>query len=307
VTQFVILLVGLGAVFLAIVFIVFTVVSASVGRAGVAKALASIDQVYSPGGAADESLRDRAVGPAIERVSSLGRVLTPQGAVSKLQKWLDYAGNPVAWPPERLMEMQGLGLLTFAVVGLLVSLLLGLSVLPIVVVTALAAAFGFWLPFILVLNAGLRRQDEIRRQLPDALDLLTLSVEAGLGFDAAISQVAVQMPGALSREFSRLLHEMQMGQRRAEAMRALAGRTTVIELKTLATSVVQASELGVPIADVLREQSREMRVKRRQRAEEAAAKIPVKVLFPLIFCLLPALFIVILGPGVMNIMDAFSR
>ncbi|MEV0267319.1 type II secretion system F family protein [Hamadaea sp. NPDC050747] len=298
---------GLGAVFLAIVVAVFTVVSASVGRTGVAKALASIDAVYAPGGTADDNLRERAVGPAVERVSALGRILTPQGAVTKLQKWLDYAGNPAAWPPERLMEMQGLGLLVFAAVGLVASLSLGVPVLALVVVTVLAAAFGFWLPFILVLNLGLRRQQEIRRQLPDALDLLTLSVEAGLGFDAAISQVAQQMPGALSREFSRLLHEMQMGQRRADAMRALAGRTTVIELRTLATSVVQAAELGVPIADVLREQSREMRIKRRQTAEEAAAKVPVKVLFPLVFCLLPALFIVILGPGVMNIMAAFSR
>jgi tight adherence protein C len=150
-----------------------------------------------------------------------------------------------------------------------------------------------------------RRQDRIRRSMPDILDVLTVSVEAGLGFDAALAQITRYGRGPLAGEFARVLQEMQIGRARVEALRALAARTSVTELKSFCAIVVQASELGVPIANVLREQAREMRVRRRQRAEELAQKVPVKILFPLIFCLFPALFIVVLGPGVINILHVF--
>lgn len=295
------LLVGIGAIFVAIVVAVSTLVSASVGRAGVAKALETIDASYAPGRSspAEENLRHR-FRPVISS-------MTPKGVTAWLQRWLDYAGNPASWPPERIMEMQGLGLLVFAFLGGAFGFAFGLGVTSLVACVVVGAALGFWAPFLIVYDLGVRRQQEIRRQLPDALDLLTLSVEAGLGFDAAVAQVAAVMPGALAREFARMLKEMQMGQRRADAMRALARRTTVSELRTIATSLVQAGELGIPIANVLREQSREMRQKRRQRAEEEARKLPVKVIFPLILCLFPGLFIVVIGPGVINIMEAFSR
>ncbi|GIG01188.1 hypothetical protein Cci01nite_62810 [Catellatospora citrea] len=301
-----ILNVGIGAIFAAIALAVITLVSASIGRAGVAKALETIDTVYAPGSAAaaEEKLGDR-LRPAAQQMSALGRLLTPRGAGARLQHWLDYAGNPVAWPPERVVEMQGLGLLVFAALGAAAALALDFGPGAVVAWVVAGAALGFWVPFLVVYDLGVRRQQEIRRRLPDGLDLLTLSVEAGLGFDAALAQVAVTMPGALSREFARVLQEMQMGQRRSAALRALAARTTVRELKTVTLALVQAGELGIPIAGVLREQARQMRVKRRQLAEETARKLPVKVLFPLIFCLFPALFIVILGPGVIGIMDAF--
>jgi len=298
---------GLGAIFLAIAVGVFMLATGSVGRTGVAKALESIDRVYAPGSApaSEEPLRDRAIGPAAQRIGGLGRALTPGGAVAKLQKMLDYAGNPPAWPAERVMEMQGIGLLVGAVLAFVIAFAGDYSLLWLVVTTLIGAFAGFWLPFVIVYDLGLRRQMDIRRQLPDAMDLLTLSVEAGLGFEAAVAQVATTMPGAVSREFSRMLHEMQMGQRRADALRALGARTTVIELRTIATSLLQATELGIPIADVLREQAKEMRVKRRQNAEAAAAKVPVKVVFPLVACLLPALFVVVIGPGAIRIMQSF--
>ncbi|WP_155388700.1 type II secretion system F family protein [Catellatospora paridis] len=301
-----ILNVGIGAIFAAITLAVITLMSASIGRAGVAKALETIDTVYAPGSAAaaEEKLGDR-LRPAAQQMSALGRLLTPRGAGARLQHWLDYAGNPVAWPPERIVEMQGLGLLVLAALGAAAALALDFGPGAVVMWVVGGAALGFWAPFLVVYDLGVRRQQEIRRRLPDGLDLLTLSVEAGLGFDAALAQVAVTMPGALSREFARVLQEMQMGQRRSEALRALAARTTVRELKTVTLALVQAGELGIPIASVLREQARQMRVKRRQLAEETARKLPVKVLFPLIFCLFPALFIVILGPGIIGIMDAF--
>jgi tight adherence protein C len=156
-----------------------------------------------------------------------------------------------------------------------------------------------------VYDVSERRQDRIRRTMPDILDVLTVSVEAGLGFDAALAQITRYGRGPLAGEFARVLQEMQIGRARVDALRALASRTSVAELKSFCAIVVQASELGVPIANVLREQAREMRVRRRQRAEELAQKVPVKILFPLIFCLFPALFVVVLGPGVINILHVF--
>jgi len=294
------LLVGVGAIFVAIGLGVFTLVSASIGRAGTAKALESIDNVYTAGRAApaEENLR--------QRLAPLVSAVTPRGITAWLQRWLDYAGNPAAWPPERIMEMQGLGLLVCAFLGGAFAFVFGMGPTGFVVCVGGGATFGFLAPFIIIYDLGVRRQQQIRRQLPDALDLLTLSVEAGLGFDAAMAQVAAVMPGALAREFARMLTEMQMGQRRADAMRAMAKRTNVTELRTIMTSLVQAGELGIPIANVLREQSREMRVRRRQRAEEQARKLPVKVIFPLVLCLFPVLFIIVIGPGVINIIKAFS-
>lgn len=303
----VILYVGVGSIFVAIVLAVVTLVFAGMGRAGVARVLETIDTVYAPGSAAaaEESLGDR-LKPAARELSALGRVLTPPGAAARLQRWLDFAGNPAGWPPERVMEMQGLGLVALALVGGTLGFLLDLGGGGLLLSVLIGGALGFWAPFLVVYDLGVRRQQEIRRQLPDALDLLTLSVEAGLGFDAALAQVAATMPGALAREFARVLQEMQMGRRRADALRDLSARTSVPELKTITTSLVQAGELGIPIAGVLREQARQMRVKRRQRAEEAARKLPVKVIFPLILCLFPALFIVIIGPGIIKIMETFS-
>jgi tight adherence protein C len=299
------LMVGLSAFAAAIFVGVLTVAFGSGGRTGVAQALASIDQVYAPGAVTrDENLRDRAVTPTTKWIASIARLLTPKGAAAWLQRWLDYAGNPVAWPPERIMETQGLGLIGLGLVGGLIGMLAG-GVVATIVGAVIGALAGLWAPFAIVYDAGVRRQEQIRRQLPDALDLLTVSVEAGLGFDAALMQVAAVMPGALSREIARVLQEMQMGVRRADAMRALGQRTRVIELRTVSVAVVQATDLGIPIAGVLREQAAQMRMRRRQRAEEQARKVPVKIVVPLVLCILPSLFIVVIGPGVLNIMHSF--
>ena len=142
--------------------------------------------------------------------------------------------------------------------------------------------------------------------LPDAVDLLTISVESGLGFDAALQQVARNTEGPLADEFSRVLREMQIGQGRAQALRGLADRTEVADLRSFVTAMVQADSFGIPIANVLRIQSGEIRMKRRQAAEEKAQKVPVKITVPLIFCILPCLFIAVMGPAVIHIMDSFA-
>lgn len=308
-TDLLVLVAGLGLVFLGLATVLLTVALGGGGRTGVARALADIDQVYAPASvAATESLTERTLRPLAVVLTQLARSLTPQGAAIRLQRWLDYAGNPPAWPPVRIMEAQGVGIVVVggagAVVGSLLAVALGYPLVASVLVGLIAGALlGLWLPFGVVFDLGQRRQQKIRDDLPDALDMLTLCVEAGLNFDAALAQVAGGTPGPLGREIARALHEMQMGKRRAEAFRALAERTTVPELRTIAVAVVQATELGIPIATVLREHAAEMRVRRRQRAEEKARKVPVKVLFPLVFCLFPALFIIVLGPGVLRILD----
>jgi tight adherence protein C len=165
---------------------------------------------------------------------------------------------------------------------------------------------GYFLPNIVLLNIIQRRQAKMRRALPDAIDLLTISVEAGLGFDAALAQVSRNSTGPLAEEFYRTLQEVQLGRSRSEAMRNLADRSSIPELTAFVLAMVQADVFGISVANVLRIQSREMRKKRRQLAEERAMKVPIKVLFPVLFCIFPALFVVILGPAIMRIAAAFG-
>jgi tight adherence protein C len=158
------------------------------------------------------------------------------------------------------------------------------------------------MPNIVLYQLAYERTERMRRELPDALDLLTISVEAGMSFDGGLSQVAKNSDGPLAQEFFRVLQEMQIGVGRTEAIRAMGERTDLPDLRQFSTAMVQADAFGIPIANVLRIQAKEMRIKRSQRAEEQAQKVPVKILFPLIFCILPSLFVVILGPAVINIM-----
>jgi tight adherence protein C len=276
-------------------------------RAGVAVTLAHVQERYSA--AVDptvpRSFVERAVMPLLRRFGGIGRALSPRGTMSRLQQLLDRAGNPAGWPAERVVAAKGVGLLVGAVAigafGLLVS---GPGPTPLVAV--IGGVIGFFAPDLAIYNSGTKRQEELRRTLPDVLDTLTVCVEAGQGFDSALAQVSRNGKGPLAGEMARVLQEMRIGRSRVEALRALGGRTTVSELRGFTTAVIQASELGVPVGQVLREQSREMRLRRRQWAEERAQKIPIKILFPTLFCLFPALFVVILGPGVINIIRAFS-
>jgi tight adherence protein C len=301
------LLVGLAGLSGAVIVVVLTVASTGGPRVELARSLAALDRTPRATGFVaprDRPLRQRLGAPMAQRLGGLGRWLTPSGAVVRLQRHLDYAGNPRAWPVERVIPAKGVALAGGLVIGALGGLLFGggTGVLIGVPVGALA---GLFVPDMMIYNLGLKRQKDLLRSLPDVMDTLVISVEAGLGFDAALAQVGQNGKGPLAREMVRVLQEMQIGQSRSTALRALAQRTTIVEVRSFATAVVQAGELGVPIAGVLREHSREMRVRRRQRAEEQAQKVPIKVLFPVMFCLFPALFVVILGPGVLQVMRTF--
>ena len=250
------------------------------------------------------SFKDRIAMPALMRLSNAGRRISPAGTADRLQRRLDLAGNPSGWDVERVLGAKGFGLLAAGVVGFWLGHSEGL--LPAALWTASAGAAGFYLPDVVVYNAGTKRQAVILNTLADALDLLTISVEAGLGFDAAIAQVARNTEGPLAGEFFRLLQEVQIGKTRADAFRAMSDRTEVQELKGFSSSIIQADTLGIPIANVLREQAKEMRLKRMQRAEERAMKVPVKILFPTVLFILPALFVVIIGPGAIAILKLFG-
>jgi tight adherence protein C len=253
----------------------------------------------------DRPFGDRVVTPTLERMTALGRRFTPDDQAARIKRRLDLAGNPTGWDVNRIVAFRVLGLFGGAILGFLLALLAGSSFLVLIGLTVGSAALGYFGPTVALYQSGYNRSEQIRRDLPDSLDLLTISVEAGLAFDAAVSQVARNTTGPLAEEFFRVLQEMQIGQSRSQAIRAMGERTDVDELTSFASAMVQADTLGIPIANVLRVQADEMRTKRSQRAEEAAQKVPVKILFPLIFCILPVLFIIIIGPAVINIINVF--
>jgi tight adherence protein C len=287
------------AFFGGVAIIIVNVVQAGIGRAKVTRSLQAIDTVYGLPGPDGELRGSTILGG---RVAHLGRAATPGTFLARLRRRLDLAGNPPYWTVDRIFEVKGLGLIVAGVLGIVVGML-GQGAGGAVVGGLAGAALGYFVPDLVVYDLAERRQDEIRRTLPDIIDTLVVSVEAGLGFDAALAQVTRYGRGPLAGEFARVLQEIQLGRSRVEALRALGERTNVVELRAFCSIVVQASELGVPMAGVLREQASQMRVRRRQRAEELAQKVPVKILFPLIFCLLPPLFIVVLGPGILSILD----
>jgi tight adherence protein C len=306
------LIVGLAAIFCAVVIVLATIGVLTGEREQVGRSLAAV-QAFQ---AAPESMRaelnrpfkERVIDPFVHNSSGLGRRLTPSGQVEKIRKKLDAAGQPANWDVERVLAFKVIGaLLGFVVVALLSPLLIGLGVLPTIGIALVVVVTGFYVPEMVLYQKAYNRADRMRKELPDALDLLTISVEAGLAFDAAMAQVARQTEGPLAEEFFRVLQEMQIGMGRIDAFKAMAERTDVDDVRTFVTALIQADAFGIPIANVLRIQAREMRLKRSQRAEEAAQKVPVKILFPLIFCILPTLFIVVIGPAGLQIYHALFQ
>lgn len=299
------LLLSLVSVGLALGTVVLAVSMGAGQTTGVARSLELIERTvdHKEVGKADLPAFDRLVAPVLGQTRQLAVRLSPGGTTERLVRLLDMAGNPGTWTAERIMGAKGGGLLVGGVLGLVFG---GLGFRGVLIAVAAGAA-GFFLPDLLIYNVALKRQDELRRGLADALDMLTVCVEAGQGFDSALLQVARATTGPISGEFARVISEIQIGKSRGEAFSSLASRTTVTEAKTFVSALVQADRLGLPIANVLREQSKQMRLVRRQMAEEKAQKVPVKILFPMLLCIFPALFIVIIGPGAIKIVETFSN
>lgn len=280
-------------------------------RRGVARSVAAVQALDSAPSVLKAEIErpfaERVIAPLGERLVGLGRRLVRADTARKIQYRLNIAGNPPAWDVNRILGLKVLGLALLGGLGFLYVLGMSWPFYRVVLATALLAAVGYVLPNVLLYNAGQKREALMRNALPDAMDLLTISVEAGLGFDAAVSRVARNGDGPLNLEFARLLQEMQLGMGRTDAMRAMADRTSLADLKSFCGAMIQADSLGIPIARVLRIQSQEMRTKRRQRAEEKAQQVPVRIMIPLVLFILPCLFIVILGPAGIQIAETFSN
>jgi tight adherence protein C len=237
-------------------------------------------------------------------LAGVARGLTPSGTVARLDRLAATAGRPAAWPVPKLVAAK---LVMAVIAGLLGALFVAGSPGPMAVVLAVVVTVvAYYAPELLLRSRGQERQQAIALELADTLDQMTIAVEAGLGFESAMARAGRNGKGPLAEELVRTLQDIAVGQPRRDAYLALADRTGVTDLRRFIRAVVQADAYGVSIADVLRTQAQEMRLKRRQRAEEKAMQIPVKVIFPLILCILPTLFIVLLGPAVLDIIEAFS-
>ena len=244
---------------------------------------------------------ERTVRPLVKRLSKVGRRGDQGGIIARTDAKLEKAGYPGGL---RGADWMGVKILCAIVFAILFFLLLSLIAGPAggLFFGLIGLPIGFMAPEFWLGRKIRSRSMEMVLQLPDALDLLTISVEAGLGFDAALAKVVEKMEGPLVNEFRQSLAEVRMGRTRREALRDVANRADAQPISNFIGAIVQAEQLGVPIAKVLQIQSQQLRIERRQRAEEAAAKAPVKMLFPMVGCIFPTIFIVILGPAVVKVM-----
>ncbi len=250
--------------------------------------------------------RERALEPILGGLMNLGKRVFPTDYVARTRKKFVSIGRYDTVTVDRFLAVR-----VACLVAIPVGLLLIFVVLAMTGMMSLLVAGLLILMMLLGPEAWLNRQVddrrmEIQRSLPDILDLLVISVEAGLGFDQALDRTVASVPGALSQEFARMLGETRAGATRADAMRALEARVQVPEVRAFVLAILQADTFGVSIGRVLRSQADEMRIKRRQLAQERAQKAPVKMLIPMVFCIFPALFVVIIGPAMINIINGFG-
>ena len=248
-----------------------------------------------------KSFNQRVLVPSTQKVGQIARSAWPTTYRETVARRLQEAGNPHGLNTERFVFAQLTtmsGLVTFCVAtGLLRDWRVGSTIF----IALVAGILGIWLPDLWLRSRVSSRQKTIARELPDMLDMLTISVEAGMGFDSALAKLVKNSRGPLAEEFGRVLQEVQAGASRKEGLRHLAERIEVPELRAFVASIIQADMFGVSISHVLRTQASELRLRRRQRAEEDAQRAPVKMVFPLILCILPATMIVILGPAIVRI------
>ncbi|WP_144659437.1 type II secretion system F family protein [Paenarthrobacter nicotinovorans] len=241
---------------------------------------------------------------AVQRIAGVSRRFAPDGYIAWLDKQLAGAGRPKEWPLDKVLAAKPMASIAGALLGLVLylgdpnvgKLLLGLA----------TTALCYFVPDLLIRSNAEKRRAAIRMELPNTLDQMLIAVQAGLGFEASMARAATNGTGPLADELIRTLQDIQVGRSRKEAYLAMSDRVDVPDVRSFVRAIVQADAYGIAISKVLKSQAQEMRTKRRQRAEEYAMKIPVKILFPLLFCILPTLFIILLGPAVMGIIKAFS-
>jgi len=308
------LFLAIGCLFLAVVLVGIAIEQSMTEKGRAVRMLES--QVVGPSGQTapavnireqemEENFGARVMVPLVGKAGRFARRVTPLDTRDRIAKKLLLAGSPVGWDSERVLAFKVIGAVTGFVGSIILMQLLDLTAFLQIVVIALLTFVGFIVPDSILNSRVEDRKKEILRTLSDTLDLLTISVEAGLSLNAAIAQVVRNVPGVLSSEFARMLQEIQLGVPRSEAFRNLAERTDVDELNAFSLAMIQADVFGVSIASVLRTQAEQLRIKRRQAIEAKAQQTPVKIVFPLILCVLPALFVVIVGPGAIRIFNEF--
>jgi tight adherence protein C len=250
-------------------------------------------------------ISERVFNPVLSGLAGVAQRFTPQGYREQVARKLVLAGSPADLNVDQILVLKLLGLVSGLVWLPIVLLVLQFDGLLALVFVAVLWFVSFMASDVYLSRKIESRQHDIAVQLPDILDLLVISVEAGLGFEQALERTTTAVPGPLADEFRRMLRETRYGATRAEALRAMDERCEVAELRTFIMAMLQADTFGVSISRLLRSQADEMRVRRRLRAQEQAQKAPVKMLFPLVFCIFPSIFVVILGPAIIQLMENF--
>ena len=303
--MFLLFIIAIGGV---IGFIVYNVLTDVEEKAVVRQSLRQLEG-YEVESVRDQELlvpfHERALLPVFTGLTGLGQRFSPAGYVDKVRNKFIYAGEASPDTVDRFLAIRVITVVAVPIWFIFVVAFMpmtGLARLAILGLGGLVLILG---PDAILARKVEERQTTMQRMLPDILDLLVISVEAGLGFEQALDRTVGAVPGPLADEFARMLGELRAGSSRADAMRALESRTTVPEIRSFVLAILQADTFGVSIGRVLRAQADEMRIKRRQLAQEKAQKAPVKMLIPMVFCVFPALFVVVLGPAVINISRNF--
>jgi tight adherence protein C len=250
-----------------------------------------------------ETFSDRVVAPIGKKALELANKFTPVGYVENLKKKVVHAGNPPGFETDRFLILKVLGVVSCALWVILGFWLFSDNTLLLLLFIGFMCALAVMGPDLVLDRRIKERRNEIERRLPDTLDLLVISVEAGLGFEQALDRTAEAVPGPLSDELRRMLQETRMGASRADALRALDERTDVEDLRTFIVAMLQADTFGVSVARILHTQADEIRERRRQYAQEQSQKLPVKMLFPLVTCVFPATLVVVVLPGLLQVYD----
>jgi tight adherence protein C len=298
------LFLALGAIAAVIGVIVYMLLSDADEKAVVRSSLRQLEG-YEVENVRDQELLipfyQRALLPVFKGLTALGGRFTPVGYVDTVRQKFVYAGRVSADGVDRFLAIRVITVVMIPGWFLFVTLFLPVQGILRLGMLGLGGAMLLLGPDAMLNRKVEERQYLMQRKLPDILDLLTISVEAGLGFEQAVDRTVSSVPGPLSDEFARMLGELRAGSSRADAMRAMEARTNVPEIRSFVLAILQADTFGVSIGRVLRAQADEMRIKRRQIAQEKAQKAPVKMLIPMVFCIFPALFVVVLGPAMINI------
>jgi tight adherence protein C len=297
--------------FLSFTFLSYNLLTLKERREGnITRRLQYIKNQDEPDAPVDElslSFKDRIIKPMLENIGKAMLKLAPHEMISNMEGKISMAGKPNNWGVKNWLGFQAFLIFGLPFIILIFYFQLRMDIKQFIMLAVCTALIGLLFPNML-LNSRIRgRQAEVSRSLPDIMDLLTVSVEAGLTFDSALSKVVEKMPGTLAHEFEIVLQEIKVGKSKKEALYQMADRVGVQDLRNFVSSVIQADQLGVSLGKVLRIQSDQIRQNRKQRISEKAMKAPVKMLIPMVIFIFPAIFIVLLGPVVLNLINTFAK